>query len=193
MIAQPLERAIGGEPGAHQRPGECRRQRVMIEQITRMRHQDVSREPAVDRNAEMMMRGAHVLFAGAASRASSAADPRIDRSLLADCDILRTFTCGFDDPCDLMTERKRQSTVFGDIEPFIAAQREITVLHVQVRMAYPAASHSDENLGAARHRAFRDRLAQWRSIGDERLAAKCAHAVLSPEEPAISIALWRPR
>src|SRR5215472_3655130 len=161
----------------------------MVEQVTRVRHQHVSCETAVSGDAKMMMRRAHVLFAGATSRTGAAADPRIDRDFAADDAAVGTFTCGFDDSSNFMPQRKRQSAVFGDVEAFIAAEREIAVLHVQIRMAYPAAGHADQNLGAARRRTIRNRFAQRLPISDKRLAAKLAHAGLSPDAAAFSIAL----
>src|SRR5215470_18280649 len=141
----------------------------------------------------MMMRGAHVLFAGATGRAGAAADPRIDRDLAADDHAFGIFTCGFDDSSNFVPKREWQSAVFGDVEPSIATEREIAVLHVQIRMAHPAAGHADQNFGAAWRRTIRKCFAQRLAISDKRLAAKFVHAVLSPEELVFSIALSRPR
>src|ERR1700719_4115625 len=60
---------------------------------------------------------------------------------------------------------------------------------MQIRMAHPAAGHADQNFSAARDRTIRNRFAQRLPVGNKRLAAKFAHAVLSPEKPAFSIAL----
>src|SRR5262249_60019784 len=136
-------------------------------------------ETAVDGNAKMMMRGAHILFASPAGRAGTAADPRIDRDFAADEDAIGTFTRGFDDAGDFMPERERQGAILGDVEPFIAAEREIAVLDVQIRVTDPAAGYPNQNFGAARYRALGKRLAQRRATGDKRLAAHTPHAGLT--------------
>src|SRR4029077_9338304 len=97
VTAQPSKGAIGGEPGAHQWTGERRRQWRMVEQITRVRHQHVSCETAVDGDTKMMMRGAHVLFAGATRRAGAAANPGIHRDLSSDLGAIRVFPGRFND------------------------------------------------------------------------------------------------
>src|SRR6516164_367558 len=141
----------------------------------------------------MMVRGTHVLFAGATGRAGAAADPRIDGDFAANNGAVGVPTCGFDDSSNFVPKREWQSAVFGDVEAFIAAEREIAVLHVQIRMAHSAAGDADQNLGAARRRTVRNRFAQRLPISDKRLAAKLAHAVLSPKAPVFSIVPSRPR
>src|SRR5262249_56202526 len=64
MTAEPLECAVGGQSGAHQRSGKARRQRRVVDQVARMRHHDVIRVAAIDGNAEMVMGGPHVFFTG---------------------------------------------------------------------------------------------------------------------------------
>ena len=132
VTAQSFKGAIGGKPRAHQWTGERRRQRRMVEQITRVRHQYVSCETAVDGNAKMMMCGAHILFAGATGRSGAAANPGIHRDLSSDFGAVGIFPGRFNDAGDLVPKRKRQSAVFGDIEAFLAAEREMAVLHMQI-------------------------------------------------------------
>src|SRR6516164_7643792 len=120
-----------------------------------MRHQNVRGETAVCGDPEMMVRRTHVLFARAASCAPAAADPGIDRSMPAYGCAFRLVTHRFDDARDLMPKRKRQYTIFGDIELFVAGQREVAVLDMQIRVAHSAACHADENLAAAGDRTFR--------------------------------------
>src|ERR1041385_8033798 len=115
----------------------------MIDKIARMRHHNVSRESAVDRDAKVMMRRTHVLFAGAAGGTGAAADPWINRDFATENNAVGVFTCGLDDAGNLMAKRKRQNAVFADIEPPIAAEREVAVLHVEVRVAHPTAGHAD--------------------------------------------------
>ena len=119
-----------------------------------MRHQYVSRETAIVCDAKMMMRRAHVFFAGTTGRAGAAADPRIDRDFTPENDAVGAITGGFDHSGDLVSKRERQSAVFGDVEPLIAAQGEIAVLDMQIRVANPAARHPDQNLGTARYRTI---------------------------------------
>src|SRR5436309_9043537 len=99
-----------------------------------MRHQDMSGKTAIRRDAEMMMRRAHVLFARPAGGACPTANPRINRNVAADARALRALPRRFDHAGDLVAQREWQSAVFGDVEPLVTAQREITVLHVQIRV-----------------------------------------------------------
>ena len=131
----------------------------MIDEIARVRHQHISCKTAVNGDAEMMMCGAHVLFAGAASRAGAAANPGIHRDLSSDLGTIGVFPGRFNDAGDLVPKRERQSAVFADIEAFLAAEREIAVLHMQIRMAHAAAGDADKNLGAVRHRTIGNRFA----------------------------------
>ncbi len=58
-----FERRIRREPRAHQRSGEVGRKRRVVEQITRMRNQNVGGEPAVGSDAQMAVSGAKIFFA----------------------------------------------------------------------------------------------------------------------------------
>jgi hypothetical protein len=121
------------------------------------------------------------------SRTGATADPRINGDLLADDSFLGAFPCRFNYAGDFVTECKRQSAIFGDIETLVAAKREIAVLDVQVRVAHAAAGHTHQNFAAARYRTIGNGFAQRLPISNQRLAAKFAHAVLSPAGPCISI------
>src|SRR5690349_3897172 len=165
----------------------------MIDQIARMRHQNVSRKTAVDRDAKMVMRGAHVLFPGAACRTSVAADPRIDRDFAAENDAVGIFAGSLDDAGNLVPKRKRQSAVFADIKAPVAAQRKIAVLHVEIRVAHPAASHPDQNLGAARRRTLGQRLAQRLPISGPGLGTKLGHAFFPAKKALFSITVLAAR
>jgi hypothetical protein len=156
-----------------------------------MRHQNVGREAAIGRNTEMVMRGTHILFAGPASRASAAADPRINGNLSADDCSLGAFARRFDDTGDLVAKRKWQGAILGDIEPPVAAQREIAILHMKIRMTDAAACHTHQHFAAARRRTIGRCFGQGLSIRDKGLSAKLAHGVLSPAWLCFSIGLER--
>ena len=140
-----------------------------------MGYQHVSGEAAVHGNTEMMMRRAQIFFAGAASRAGPAADPRIDRHAAPNGCPLGRFARGLDHAGDLVAERERQRAVLGNVETLVAAQREITVLQMQVGMAYPAAFHTQQHFTAVGHGKIRYRLAERLAVSDERLTVKLSH------------------
>ena len=103
-----LERRIGGQARAHQRAGERRRQRRVIDQIARMRHQHMRGEAAVGGDAEMAVGVAEIFLAGLAGRASAAADPGIDRDPRAGLRARRLRPHALDHARDLVAERERQ-------------------------------------------------------------------------------------
>ncbi len=118
---------------------------------------------------------AQILLAGAARRAIAAADPGIDRDAPAHACAGSIRAGGFNHSGNLVTERERQHAVLGDVEPLVAAEREIAVLHMQVGMADPATLDADEDFGAVRPGAVHDRLAERLAISDQRLAAQLRH------------------
>ena len=61
---------------------------------------------------------------------------------------------------DLMTKRERQAPARSDIEPFVAAEREIAVLHVQIGMAHATSLDAHQNFATARDGALDDGLAE---------------------------------
>ena len=74
-----------------------------------MRDKHVAGKAAICGDAEMMMGGAHVLFAGTASRAGAAADPGIDRDAAADGGAFGVRSGAFDHAGDLVAEREWQA------------------------------------------------------------------------------------
>src|ERR1700733_5384748 len=140
-----------------------------------MRHQYMRRKAAIGGDAEMMMRGAQILLTGAASGAFPAADPRVDRHAAANSRAAGSLSRGFDHAGDLVPKCERQRAVLGNVEPLVAAQREIPILQMQVGMAHAAALNAHENLAAARGRAIRHRLTERLAISDKRLTAKFTH------------------
>ena len=93
-----------------------------------MRDEHVAGKAAVRGDAEMMMGGAHILFAGTASRAGAAADPGIDRDAATDRGAFGVGSGAFDHAGDFMPERERQRAILGDVEPLVVAERKIAVL-----------------------------------------------------------------
>ena len=167
--------AVSGQAGAHQRAGERRRKRCVIDQIARMRDEHVAGKAAVGGDAEMMMVGAQVLLAGTAGRAGAAADPGIDRDAVADHRAFGIRSCAFDHAGDLMAERERQRAILGDVEPLVVAEREIAVLQMQVGMAHAAAFDAHQHFAAARRRTIDDGLAERLPVSDQRLAMHFRH------------------
>ena len=140
-----------------------------------MRNEDVGRKSAIDRDAEMTMIGAQVLFSRDTRRAGTAPDPRINRHAMADGRVLGLFACALDDSGDLVPEREWQRAAGGHVEFFVATQREIAVLQVQVGMAYAATFDAHQHFAAARRGAVHDGLAERLSVGNERLAMHFSH------------------
>jgi hypothetical protein len=178
-IDQALQRAIGGHTGAHQRSGQVDRQRIVIQQIFRVRHQHVTGKAAVDGDAEEALLGAEVLVAVGAVAALAAADPGEDRLLLSD-QILRRIGADFlDHARDLMAERERQRHAARGIELLAAAKVSVTILNVQVGMAQPATFDADENFLTCRLRCVDNGFAQEGIEFDQRLATHQRHGIFS--------------
>ena len=139
-------------------------------------------------NAEMMVRGAEIFVAGAADSARAAADPRINRDAPAYRRAFGLASGAFDHAGDFMPECERQNPAFGNVEPIVAAEREVAVLHMQVGMAHAASFDAHEHLAAVRRGAINNRLAQRLPVGDKRLAAHLVHrsAILPRASYAIS-------
>src|SRR6202023_4057499 len=97
-------------PRSRQRGGK----RFIINEIAWMRDKHVAGKAAVCGDAEMMMGGAHVLFAGTASRAGATADPGIDGDAAADGGAFGIRPGAFDHAGDFMSERERQRAILGD-------------------------------------------------------------------------------
>jgi len=130
---------------------------------------------AICGDAEMMMGGAHILFAGTASRAGATADPGIDRDAAADGGAFGVGSGAFDHAGDLVAEREWQGTILGDVEPLVVAERKIAVLQMQVRMAHAAARDAHQHFAAARRRAIHDGFAKRLAVSDQRLAVHFCH------------------
>ena len=171
----PLKSGVRGQAGAHQRPGKCRRQRRVVEQVARMRNKNMRGEPAIDRDAEVTMVRAQILFATAARGTDPATDPGIDRDTVADLRIGCILACAFDHAGNLVTERERQGPSGADIELFVAAEGEVAVLQMQVGMAYAATLDANQHFAAARLWTVDDRLAKRLPVSDQRLAVHLAH------------------
>src|SRR4051794_24158358 len=99
-----------------------------------MRHQNVSGEAAVDLNAEVTRCCAEIFFARLAGCAFAAADPRKYGRRGANLHV-RIGTGLLDHAGNLVTERERQRTVRRDVQLPVAAEAEIAIVKMQVRMA----------------------------------------------------------
>ena len=140
-----------------------------------MRNEDVGGEPAIDGDAEMTMVRAQILLAADARGADAASDPGIDRDAMANDRVGRLLSSAFDHAGDLVAKREGQGPSRADVELFIAAEREIAVLQVQIGMAYAATLDAHQHFAAAWRRAVDDGLAQRLPVGDERLAMHLGH------------------
>ena len=140
-----------------------------------MGDQDVGGVTAVDGDPDVTMFGAQVFVAGEAGRAAAATDPRIDRNAAPDCRAFGRLAGSLDDAGDLVSQREGQSAVLGDVEPFVAAQRKIAVLQMQVRVADAATVHPQQNFAAVWRRQLGERFTQRLAVGDKRLAVEFGH------------------
>ena len=166
-VDQALQRAIGGDAGAHQGRRLVDRQGIVIEQIFCVGHQHVGGEAAVDGDAEKALLDAEILVAIGAVAALAAADPGEHRLLLAD-QILRNVGADFvDDARDLVAERERQRHAARGVELLAAAEIGVAVLDVQIGVAEAAALDAHQHLAALRLRRVDDGLAQRRIEFDQ--------------------------
>ena len=83
-------------PGAGQRRRPFRRNVADVEQITRMRHQQMVGIAAGAEHADAERRAANLLVAAPALRAFAAAEPRMHEPAVADLDAVRVRTDGDD-------------------------------------------------------------------------------------------------
>ena len=108
---------------------------------------------------------ADVLLAAQAGGALAATDPRKRRITRADLDVLHIGADGDDFAFDLMAQRVRQLHI-RHRQLVAAAQIEIAVMDMDVRMADAGIVDLEENLGACRGRCrrlqFLKRLAEFR-------------------------------
>src|SRR5580692_6523937 len=132
-------------------------------------------EAAIGADAEMPMVGAQVFFTGLAGGARATTDPGINRYAAADVGAFCPFTGAFNDAGNLVTERKRQRTIFGYVEAFVGAEREIAVLQMQIRVAHAASLDAHQHFGTAWRRTIDHGLAKRLTVGDKRLPAHFCH------------------
>ena len=166
-VDQALQRAIGGDAGAHQGRRLIDRQRIVVEQIFGVGHQHVAGETAVDRDAEEALLDAEIFVAVETVAALAAADPGEHRLLRAD-QVLRNIGADFlDDAGDLVSQRERQRHAARGVELLAAAEIGIAVLDMQIGMAQPAALDADQHFPALRLRRLDDGFAQRRIEFDQ--------------------------
>ena len=154
-VDQPLQRAIGGDAGAHQGRRLIDRQRIVIQQIFGVGHQHVAGETAVDGNAEKALLGAEIFIAIEAVAALAAADPREHRYLFSDQALRNIRTCFLDHAGDLVSQRERQRHAARGVELLAAAEVGITVLDMQIGMAQPATLDADQHFASHAASAYR--------------------------------------
>ena len=144
----PLDGAVAGEPGAHERPGDLWGDALHVEQVAGVRHQDVRGVAAVDRDAERARRVAQMLVAACAHGARAAADPRIDGVAYAGCDALGVGASRLDGAGDLVPKGEGEGAEAAHVELLLAAQGEIAVLQVQIGVAHAAMGDAQQHLAA---------------------------------------------
>ncbi len=178
-VDQALERAVGGDAGAHQGRGLVDGKGIVVEQVFRVGHQHVAGEAAVDGDAEEALLDAEVLVAVLAIAALAAADPWEDGFPGADeagCYVRADFV---DDAGDLVAEREGQRHAARGVELLAAAEIGIAVLDVQVGMAEAAALDAHQHFAASRLGRVDDGLAQRRIELDQGLPTHQRHFLSS--------------
>jgi hypothetical protein len=121
-------------------------------------HEDVRGKAPINRDAEMARRGADILLTHTARDALPATDPRVDCDLGAGLHVC-VGAYALNEPGDLVTKCEGQSSSGLDVEFLAAAQQEVSILHVQVRMTDAATLDPHKDFGSLRPRYFDNRLA----------------------------------
>jgi hypothetical protein len=162
-------RAVGGHAGARER----RRERLVdaggVQQIFRVRHEQMRRIPAGTVDAKDPGAGdAVVLLPGLANRAFSAANPRMDQALLSHLHALRFRSERLDDAERLVAERERRhAAALLYVEALAAAEVEVAFPDMQVRVAHARARDAHQHLAPLRFRRVeRDFLQGLAMLGD---------------------------
>jgi len=113
---------------------------------------------AIDGNPEMTRCSADILVANFAGRALSAPDPRKDRYFRAGF-YIGIRPCALDFTGDFVTKGEWKRPPGADIELPVAAERKITVLHMQIGMTNTASLDPHQNFGSLRARRIDNGLA----------------------------------
>src|SRR5262245_9253508 len=125
-----------------------------------MRDQDVGgvRTGAIDAG-NPPARGAVVVLPGLADRALAAADPGMHQTLLADQALGRLRADRLDDAEGLVAQRERRhAAALLHVEALAAAELEVALPDVQVRVAHPRARDAHQDFAALGLRRFGNHL-----------------------------------
>ena len=169
-----LQRGIGRDARAHVGGGEAFGHAGCVEQVFRMRDEDVFGIAAGDLDAELARLGADVFLVALAGGALAAADPREDDEALAD---LAAFEQGLriradsrERAFDLVAQRVRQRAALGPVELVAIAEVDMAVLQVDVRMADAGVGDLHHHFRALRRRDVGGDFLERFAVGDDGLA-----------------------
>jgi hypothetical protein len=164
-----LQRAIGGDAGARIGSGRDRIEAGKVEEIARMRHEDMVGVAAIAMDAETARLEAQVFVPGAAHLANAATDPRVDETRLANRHALRLGAKGEHFTHRLVPHGKRQrhAPVLQRELPPSMAELIAALPDMQIAVANAGRPHLQEDLGAGWLRRRRiDPRERRRKFGD---------------------------
>src|SRR5438876_3774630 len=174
-------RAVGREARAGERRSESLVDTGSVEQVFRIGHEQVRRIGAGAVDAEdAASRDTVVVLSRLAHRALAAADPRKHDPLLTHAHALRLRAQRLDHAEGLMAEREgRHAAALLDVEALAAAEVEIAMPDVEIRVTHAGARDAHEDLGALRLRRFERHLLQRLAVLDDLVADHALAAAAS--------------
>jgi hypothetical protein len=163
-----LHRRVGGDAGAGQRRGGGRVQAFGIDQVARMRHQQVGGKAALRAHAQRAHGVAQVVAIALAGPALAAAYPRVDQHAPALFDAPHLGAHRVHDADRLVPQRQRQlRAAIGELQLVSATQVEPAFADVHVGMAHAAVRESHQHLvGAGLRRVAQALLQGLAPFGD---------------------------
>jgi hypothetical protein len=124
----------------------------------------MSRITAVDLYANLTWLETQMFVAAFAKRAFATTDPGVNDNVAASPRAFRLVSRRFYFSLDFMTERKRQRPSTCEFEFPSAAEIEISFVKMDVGMANPAVSDSNQNLTAHGDRNLAHGFVKWKSV-----------------------------
>jgi hypothetical protein len=170
---------VGGESATGKDSGVMRIETFRVHQELRVPYHDLLAMAAGPLHAQVLRRGALVVPSGEAGLAVAAADPGVDDHGATDIRRRQTRLLAerCDVPVDFMAEgRGRLHAQHGDGQVLIAAQAEMALLEVRVRMAKATARDVDHHVSRPRQRVGEDARHQRSAEFDD---LKCSHCLNS--------------
>src|ERR1700683_84980 len=148
-----LERSKGGDARTGERCSALRRNVADVEQIARVRHQEVVGVAAGTENADAERRAAQLLAAALADFALSAPQPGMHKPAVANLDAGRVRADG-DNLADILVPhgQRQLHAAVAEFELLAAAQVVIAVPNMQVAVADAGRDHLEQDLTSRRLR-----------------------------------------